>query len=87
MVLEDRHIDYLKLVDRRLIKLWQNPTRSVLKYVNSSWTNGPVDVDQTVAAQMHALGATHIVYSTGIQYVALTKRGEDILNDEAESWA
>lgn len=82
MVLEDKHISYLELVSKGHVSLWWNLPRTLSKYVCPE-----VEVDQIVAAQMHALGATRIVAKAGKQYVALTDRGETILLDEAEAWA
>lgn len=84
MVLEDRHISYLTLVRQGVVKLWWNPIRSISRYVNVEKTS---DIDQIVAAQMKALGATRIIYKAGQQYVALTPRGESLLVDEDEAWA
>jgi len=87
MILEDKHISYLELVSRGHVVLWWNPPKTMSKYVCSEWYEGRVDVDQIVAAQMHALGATRIVAKSGKQFVALTDRGETILLDEAEAWS
>ena len=63
MILDDRHIEYLRLVNA-----------------------GKSEVNQIVAAQMRALGATHIVSHGGHTFVSLTEYGKKILIEEDEAW-
>lgn len=88
MVLEDRHIAYLKQVEDNRVKLWWNPSRTLSRYVDSVWGDTAQIIDQTVAAQMHALGATHVISGGGqrTQLIELTERGKKILLDEAMAW-
>lgn len=89
MVLEDKHIHYLKQVEENRVKLWWNPTKTLSRYVDSVWGDDAQIIDQTVAAQMHTLGATHVAAGGGMrtQPIELTDRGRKILLDEAEAWA
>lgn len=86
MVLDDRHIAYLRLVEAGVIHLWWAPKKIASRYVNSDWSNGRKEVDQTVAAQMKALGLTHVASRDGKQVIALTERGVAVLIEEDEAW-
>lgn len=86
MVLDDRHISYLRLVQRGAIQLWWAPRKLDSRYVNNDWSNGRQEVDQIVAAQMKALGMTHVVNSSGKQLIELTERGHGVLADEDAAW-
>ena len=87
MVLDDSHINYLRLVSQGIITIWWNPTRTLTRYVCSDWANGRKDVNQTVAAQMKALGMTHVVREGTRVKLALTEKGEKVLLEEDEAWA
>jgi hypothetical protein len=87
MILDDRHIAYLKKVEAGHIKLWWGHRKLFARYVNNQPSEfGWHSVDQTVAAQMKALGLTRIVNSGGLFAVRLTSRGEAQLEDEKEAW-
>jgi len=86
MVIEDRHISYLREVEANRIRLWWAPKKTFSKYVSRDWSEGRKAVDQTVAAQMKALGLTHVVNNGGIFNIQLTAKGADILRDEEEAW-
>jgi len=88
MILDDRHIAYLFLVEAGLIQLWWAPRKVHSRYVNSDWSNGKQEVDQTVAAQMKALGMTHVVTraGTGKQILELTEKGRHTLDEEREAY-
>lgn len=83
MVLEDRHIEYLQLVRRDTICVQWTSGWGSSSYISTE----NIVVNQLVAAQMMALGATHIVTHGHSQKLALTSRGESILVDEEEAWA
>lgn len=82
MVLESRHIDYLLLVRDGKVQIKRPTFKKDLKFMCSD----PEPLNQTVAIQMHILGATRIVWSRGHQIVQLTLRGEHILIEEDEAW-
>lgn len=85
MVLDDRHISFLTQVSYGMIRLKRGKLIFASKYVCTDKSE-PV-VDQTVAAQMHVLGATRIVNRGNKLFAELTERGLSILNEENEAWA
>lgn len=87
MVLDDNHIGYLRLVASGVIRIWWNPTKTISRYVNKEWFGGSREINQTVAAQMKALGMTHVVVKHGFCEVELTTKGEGVLLEEDEAWA
>jgi hypothetical protein len=88
MVLDDTHIEYLKLVKAKKVGLWSAYRHGPSRYVCLDWANGRVEVDQRVAAQMHALGMTHVISVRGKSrpVIELTAKGEATLSEEDESW-
>ena len=83
MILDDRHIEYLALVKLGKVRLRSGKFLKARKY-ELTGVGGPVD--QTVATQMHVLGATRIISEGGKLWLALTRRGEAILAEEDEAW-
>jgi hypothetical protein len=82
MVLDDRHILFLRHVFREVIRLKKGTFLGARKYVSTDKT----PVDQTVAAQMHILGATRLVSRGSKVVVVLTNKGQEILLEEDEAW-
>lgn len=85
MILGTDHINYLKRVALGQIKLWFSPDRKVQLYVSSDW-KASREVNQIVAAQVKALGLTHVVYSNSNMEIHLTPSGQQMLLDEDEAW-
>jgi hypothetical protein len=83
MILDDRHIEYLVLVKSGQVRLRSGNFLKPRKY-ELSGVSGPVD--QTVATQMHVLGATRVISKGNKLLIVLTARGENILAEEDESW-
>ena len=84
MVFGDRHIEYLVLVRRGEIVTKRSIITNTIRYVSTASNI----VDQTVATQMKALGATRIAYVKGKGLVvSLSPLGEKLLIDEDEAWA
>lgn len=81
MNLEESHIQYLNMVKDLRVRLWWNTSKTVSKYVDSLWGESHQKIDQVVAAQMHAIGATHVGNNNRIE---LTDRGEKIMLNGAE---
>lgn len=84
MILDDRHINYLKLVKEGRVALWWAPGKKVSRYVTRM--QDTEEIDQQVAAQMKALGMTHVVANKSFMNIALTERGENTLIEEDETW-
>lgn len=74
------HLKYLE---------WVSQGRVILKnarFIPGDWSNGHIEVNQTVAVHAHRMGLTHIVSLNGKNTVALTSHGLSVINDEREAW-
>lgn len=80
MLITDRHITYLELVEQGRVTLKNH------QYVGGDWASGRVDVDHIIAVHAELLGLTHIISKDGRIMVALTKHGLSVLSDDRESW-
>lgn len=77
MMLDDKHVNYLKMVKDGRVALRNG---KYYGYVNPF--NGRGHVEQAVAISVEYLGLTHITP----EGVRLTSRGEWVLAEEEEAW-
>lgn len=80
MVISDRHIRYLELVERGKVTLKNH------MYVGGDWASGQVEVDHIAAVHAELMGLTRIVSTARGIVVSLTIRGASVLEDEREAW-
>lgn len=80
MLITDKHIEYLELVERGRVTIKNH------MYVCGDWASGKVSVDHIIAVHAELLGLTHIVSADDRILVELTAHGRSVLDDDRESW-
>lgn len=80
MLITDRHIEYLELVERGAVTVKNH------QYVAGDWASGRPEVDHIIAVHAELLGLTRIIHTENGLTVSLTTHGLAVLNDDRECW-